>query len=546
MKKSVIFILFLIIILASILRFWQLGNTPVSPDWDEVSLGYNAYSILHTGRDEYGKFLPMVFRSYDDYKPGLYVYLIIPFIKLFGLSVPITRLPSAVLGIVTVLVTFFLVKELTKNEKLGLISSFILSISPWHIQFSRVAFEANTGVAFNVLAALFFLKGLRRPWFLILSVIPIIGSIYVYQSERVFGPMFFLALILIYWRQLFHVSKKYLFAVILIGCILLSPLIFYIATDKQALARVKGVSIFSDTTSTLKTNAERILYDRQHNDTLGLIIDNRRFVFAKEIFGNYISHWDFNWLFITGDISRHHAPGMGLLYLWEFPFLLIGIYIILFGNFDKKTKVFFITWFLLVPIPASITTGVPHAVRTINFLPLIQIFIAVGLLESFNFIKDKIQTKKIRYITYSIFCIFVFFNIVYYLNQYFIQQKYFTAIDWQYGYQEAVPEAQKIIPEYKKIIVSNSPFMDQSYMFFLFYLKYPPSVYQEEAKVASGGFRENHTFGKFEFRPIVWEKEEKNKNILYIGRENDFPLGVNVLRKIYFPNGKIAMLIVKG
>src|SRR3990167_8598168 len=95
MNKKIFIFLTIIIGIASVLRLWQLGKVPSSPDWDEVALGYNAYSILQTGRDEYGKFLPIVLRSFDDYKPALYVYLAIPAIKLFGLNVFAVRLPSA-------------------------------------------------------------------------------------------------------------------------------------------------------------------------------------------------------------------------------------------------------------------------------------------------------------------------------------------------------------------------------------------------------------------------------------------------------------------
>src|SRR6266404_9311757 len=98
MRKNLVYItLGIIVLLAVLLRLWQLGNVPPSPDWDEAALGYNAYSIMHTGRDEYGKFLPVVLRSFDDYKPALYAYLTIPAISVFGLDTFAVRLPSAVL-----------------------------------------------------------------------------------------------------------------------------------------------------------------------------------------------------------------------------------------------------------------------------------------------------------------------------------------------------------------------------------------------------------------------------------------------------------------
>ena len=111
MNKRIV-ILLIITIIAVLLRFWQLGQVPPSPDWDEAALGYNAYSILETGRDEYGTLLPVILRSFDDYKPGLYGYLTVPSIWLFDLNVWAVRLPSALIGSLTVVMSYFLVIEL--------------------------------------------------------------------------------------------------------------------------------------------------------------------------------------------------------------------------------------------------------------------------------------------------------------------------------------------------------------------------------------------------------------------------------------------------
>src|SRR3990167_1719234 len=101
-----------IVILAAVLRFWQLGQNPPSLDWDEAAHGYNAYSILKTGRDEYGYKFPLYFRSFDDYKPPIYTYLVVPSIAIFGLNDFAVRFPSALIGVFAIMFTYFLVKEL--------------------------------------------------------------------------------------------------------------------------------------------------------------------------------------------------------------------------------------------------------------------------------------------------------------------------------------------------------------------------------------------------------------------------------------------------
>lgn len=532
--------------LAAGLRLWQLGSTPPSPDWDEVALGYDAYSIIHTGRDEFAKFMPVVLRSFDDYKPALYAYLVIPPVLIFGLNTFAVRFPSAIFGIISVFAVFCLVKELFKDNKykdhLALLAAFLLAISPWSLQFSRVGFESNVGDSLNLLAALFLIKGLSsRRWFLFVSALFAGLSIYVYQSEKVFTPLFILMLGLIYWRKLLQIPKKYLFAVIVFGLIVVSPMLMYIATNRAALLRVTGTSIFSSQTELLQNDIPKLLQDTANHDKIGLILDNRRFVFASTVISGYIIHFDPNWLFVTGDISRHHAPGMGLIYLFELPFILFGIYMLVFGDFDKKTKLVVLGWLLLAPVPASITTGVPHAVRTLNFLPTWQILSAIGMLYAFLFFN---KYKKAKYIFYLLFFVFFIFNVGYYLDQYFVQQNYYSSQDWQYGYQQAVAEVKTIGGNYQHILVSDKAPMDKSYMFFLFYLQYSPSDYQMIGKDSSGGFRSHHSFGKYTFRTIDWNKDSMLKNTLIIGTPADIPDGVNTIKTIYNLDKTEAIKIV--
>jgi len=570
-------ILILIIIIACVLRFWQLGEVPPSPDWDEAALGYNAYSIKETGKDEYGISFPIILRSFDDYKPALYAYIIIPFITLFDLNIFSVRFPSAIFGILTVIAAYFLVKEMfslgaspprcaaggTSNVPaafdcgatpprrclIALLSAGLLALSPWHIQFSRVAFEANVGVALNVFTALFFLKGLKKPWLLLLASLLAASNLYMYQNEKVFTPLLVVALLIIFRKEIASISKKYLLLSLLLGLAIALPLVINIITAPTTLLRAKGVSVFSDQTPFLARTVERLERDRERSDMLGLVLDNRRVTYALAFVSGYLSHFDLNWLFIKGDEARHHAPNMGLLYLFEFPFMLAGIYMLIFRNFDKKTKALIFTWFLIAPIPASITSGVPHSIRTLNFLPTFQIFTAAGLIAFVMFIskiKYQIANIHIKYLIFTMYFLFFIFNFLYYLNQYFVQQNYFYSEAWQYGYKELVDYVGENQERYDKIIVSNQPHLDQSYIFFLFYLKYSPVLYQEEVKNASGGFAETHRFGKFEFRPIVWEKEKKNSKILYVGRPEDFSESAEVIKTIYFLDKKPAIKIVKG
>lgn len=546
MKEKILnfkyFILALIILLAAVLRLWGLGSVPVSPDWDEAALGYNAYSILHTGRDEYGKFLPVVLKSFGDYKPALYVYTIIPFLPFFDLSVVAVRLPSALLGTLSVYITYLLIKELFKRKDLALLSAFFLAISPWHIQFSRVAFEANLGLTCNILAVFFFIKGISKNYRLFtLSAFFAAFSIYSYQSEKVFVPLLFFSLGIIFQHEIIKIPKKYLIIPILLGFLLMLPMILTVASDRHVLSRAKQTSIFVKQTDLSMRYETRMKIDRKNGDILGILIDNKYVYFTKEIFKGYMSHFDLNWLFITGDINRHHAPGMGLLYLFELPLLLIGIYGFLFTKEFKRQSILVIfTWFLLAPVPASITTDIPHSVRTLNFLPTFQIFTALGALTVYFYLKEK--NRFIRYGLGFVFTLFALLNFLYYLNQYFVQQNYFYAKDWQYGYKEIFSYVAKTQKNYNRIIVSDTVPMDQSYIFFLFYEKYDPSKYQRIVKRDENGY--SIAFDKYIFKKIDWNSDSLDNNLL-VGNDKDFPSEARVIYASKYLNGNSGMKVVK-
>lgn len=511
-----------ILLLAIILRFWQLGSVPVSPDWDEASLGYNAYSILKTGRDEYGSFLPLTFRSFDDYKPPLYVYLAVPSVAAFGLTVFAVRLPSAIFGVLAVLGTYFLVGLLVRRARdadaLPILTSLFMAISPWHIQFSRVAFEANVGLTFNIWAAYFLLRGIYTRRGLFVGSILFALALYTYHSERIFVPCLVVFISVIYRKHLME-NKKAVATAIVAGIIILLPLI-PVLFNKNTLMRLQGTSSFREQTQLLAVNIKKLEYDKSHNDLIGEIFDNRRVEFAKTIIRGYLVHFSPKWLFITGDHERHHAPGMGLLYLWELPFILIGIYQLL--RVQKPSNLFFLGWFALAPVAASPTTQVPHAIRTLVFLPSFQVFSAVGILSVYGYIKTHKPTLKIPFIAVLTGIIITAF--ICYVHMYFVHMNVEYSKYWQYGYKQAVDYAEAHSAEYRKIVVSTD--LEQPYIFFLFYGRYDPKKYLAQGGTISGSFDEefNH-FKTYEFRKIDWPKEIRDGSILYIGTPDEIVHG---------------------
>ena len=106
------FWLILIILLAAVLRFYKLGQVPSGFVNDEAAFGYNAYSLLKTGKDEFGKAWPIIFRSFGEGKLPVYVYLTVPSVAIFGLNEFAVRLPSALFGVLTVFMLYLLGLEI--------------------------------------------------------------------------------------------------------------------------------------------------------------------------------------------------------------------------------------------------------------------------------------------------------------------------------------------------------------------------------------------------------------------------------------------------
>jgi len=233
-----------VFLLAFFLRFYKLGEIPPGAHRDEASSGYNAYSILKTGKDEYGKSFPLVFKAFGDFKRPINIYLTSLAIPIFGLNELSVRAPIALIGTLTVILIYFLVKELFSFTNYALLSAALLAISPWHIHLSRVESESNLAVFFITLAVLFFLKAVRgRTLLLIPSSILFALTYYTYHGNHIFTTLLLGGLLLIYNKEILRTKTTFigvLIFLIMVGFILSKTLV---SADRTKLA---GISIFGD------------------------------------------------------------------------------------------------------------------------------------------------------------------------------------------------------------------------------------------------------------------------------------------------------------
>ena len=143
MTKKDKIILGLIVLLALVLRLWQLDKFPYGFHFDEAKAAWNAVSIGLTGQDDHGNKLPMYYDSFGDFRPTGIIYLIIPFVLSLGRSVWAVRLPVAIIGALSSLGMFVLAGEVAKEKKIkfGLWAAFFMAINPWHVSVSRATSE---------------------------------------------------------------------------------------------------------------------------------------------------------------------------------------------------------------------------------------------------------------------------------------------------------------------------------------------------------------------------------------------------------------------
>lgn len=516
-KKHLFILFFLILFIGAFLRLYKITDVPPGVNRDEASIGYTAYSLIKTGKDEYGRSFPLSFQSFGDWKLPLYIYTVVTTVKLFGLNEFAVRIPSAIFGIITIALTFFLIQKLFNNYKLSFLTMFLLAISPWHIHLSRVESESNTAVLFVVAGTLCFLNSLgKRRWLMIPSFIFFALTYFTYAGNYVFTTLFVLALIIIYRKKLLKNRTFYISLAIflLLSGFVLSKTLFANNT------KVSGIGIFGDPTFVyLQLGIPRT----QHGNNLIAEAIHNKVVYGAEVFShNYLRSFSPQFLFIQGGgNSAHNIPNFGNMYLVESVFFYIGIVCLLFKN-KTKEKYLVLCWLFLSPIAASITKDAPHTNRMLAVFPMVPLMTAFGLI----FILSKVRHKVI----FTIFICFLFvINFIIYMDRYYVHFPIEKAEDWGLVYKELYKSLSEKKYTLKKVVIDNPE--SSPYIFLLFYSKYDPATYQKEAKrypVTPDGFVHVKSFGKYEFKNIFWEKDLDSLNTIFIGFSDKVPYNIRV------------------
>lgn len=534
--------LIILFCVAAFLRFWNLGQNPPSLTWDEAAWGYNAYSLGINGKDEFGRFLPHDYlESFGDFKPPVYAYLDVIPVKIFGLNEFAVRFPSALFGFLTVVVTYFLVKRIfysidSRSQKLiAFFSAFSLAISPWHINLSRAAFEANVATFFLVTGVWLLLRGVQeKKSSIVLSAASFVVSIYTFNSARIVAPLLVLFLALIFRKKLLERKREVLIALI-VAIILVLPTAKFLLSSKASM-RFNEVNIFSDISVIERTNQE---IKNDNGAWWSKIIHNRRIAYSVEYLRHYFDNLNPSFLFIKGDGNpKFSTQDVGEMYLWELPFFIAGIIFL----FKKKQGYWWIIpfWLLIGIIPAATARETPHALRIETTLPTFQILVGYGILSVLTYFRPKIQNgKRFKLILAFVFAL-LFLNFLYYYHGYYTHYPKQFSGEWQYGYRESINYVETIKNDYKKIYITSE--LGRPYIYYLFYAKVSPDFFQKTATIKRDpfGFVTVEKFDKYFFARNLGNLK---RDILYVNVPSEVSGKARILKTFYLLNGRPSLVV---
>lgn len=548
-------LLVFLFILAAGLRFFSIDNNPPSLTWDEVAWGYNAYTLGIDGKDEFGRFLPYDYlESFGDFKPPVYAYLTILPVKFFGINEFAVRFPSAFLGSLSVVITYYLITHIffQRGKKqlhllkqagyTGLVSAAILAISPWHIMLSRAAFEANAATFFIMTGVWLFLFGVnKKPWLLSLSAFSFVLSMYTFNTARIVTPLLVFVLIVGFRKTLLQFKKQTVVAGVL-GLALILPLVPFLLSP-QARLRFQEVNIFSDISVIERTN-QHIKND--DNAFWSKVIHNRRLAYGVEFARHYFENLTPGFLFIKGDGNpKFSIQTVGQMFFWEIPFLVAGALLL----FKKREGAWWVIpiWLIISIIPAATARETPHALRIEAALPTFQLLTGYGLVHAYLFIrKHNIRVMKYTLfssIMYASFCIAVLSSLLYFLHGYYFHYPVEYSGEWQYGYKQSIEYVKKVERDYDKIFVTTD--LGRPYAYFLFFLQTEPEMFRKTADVKRDafGFVNVDGFAKFTFASDIHSLNRAGGKILYVNSYKKMPKNANVQEIINLLDGSPVLAI---
>jgi|CXWL01.1.fsa_nt_gi 4-amino-4-deoxy-L-arabinose transferase-like glycosyltransferase len=473
-------ILLLILLLGAFLRLYHLSSLPISLFGDEIDVGYHAWSLFTTGRDYLGNLLPTYIHSLSEWRAPLLMYLTAPFVGLLGPSGFSVRLPVALLGILNIYLIYHLANQLPPKKLLeirnstfviGHVAAAALALTPWHIHYSRAAFEVTLLMALVQVGTLFYLSKKYFWAFLFFAL-----TFYTYSIANLFVPLLVILLLFFYPPQKTRFFVRTNLIKILAIVLLLLP-IGYQLTLGPAAGRFNLISLFND-----KKVIEDVILQRTAPWSIGdgfePLFHNKVFAYAATFGRSYLTSYSTEFLFISGDPNfRQSVSRFGQLLWISAPFLLLGLALAITRR-DTSSR-FILGWLLIAPVGSSLTVGGGvHATRLFVMLTPLILLTAIG----FNSFWEYLIKRKpvIRNSLIAVLLIFLLINFAGFWHRYQEHYRFESAKVWSYGYEQIFTQLKTLDGGEGKVFINNT--YDPSLYRFAFYTKLSPARFQKMFK----------------------------------------------------------------
>jgi len=497
MKKI---LLALVIGIGAFFRFFNLTHLPIALFGDEIDVGYQAWSLITTGRDYMGHLLPTYIQSLSEWRAPLLMYITAPFVGIFGPTDLAVRLPVALLGSASIYLIYLLGVVIFKNKHTALLSALLLALTPWHIHFSRAAFEVVPLIFLILLGTYLFLK---EKYFV--SLIPFILTFYTYSTAMVFTPLFVISLLFIFKPRL---NLKTNWIRLILPLIIFFPVVYNVFFG-QAGGRFGLVSIFSDSKI-----IETVILQRTDPWVSKSIVEtffhNKYLAISSAFMNNYLTAFSPQFLFIKGDPQFRHSVSMvGELLTILLPLFLAGLFFIL-KNITEKNNRLLLLWLLLSPIPSSLTVdGGTHATRLFLMIPPLIFVSSLGGTYLLSFFSKKLIKPAI-----TVFILLLAATFAGYFHRYSAHYRFESASYWEYGFKNIFTELKPLLPQYDKVYINNTH--QPSLLMFLFYTRYSPNEFQKNFVTDVVDTYQTRSFHGFQFADKYYFGESPNLDELKV------------------------------
>ena len=490
-EKIYKYAVYIILIIGMLNRIVGITDMPNALNCDEASAGYEAFSLLNYGIDRNGNHNPSFLVAWGSGQNALLTYLIIPLIKIFGLKTIAIRLPMAILGCISLVVLYLLLRKIA-NKKLALIGLAFFAICPWHIMKSRWGLESNLFPDLILIFAYLLIKGIEDKNKIIYYLSFVIAGIsaYAYGTSYYFLPVFLIPLLIILVKQKKITIKQAIFSIIIVGIVSL-PVILYVVINTLTLDQINLPFL---TVPKLKVNRYKELTS----------------IFSGEFFNtsiNNLMHGLRILIFQYDGLPWNSIMSYGTIYLFSTFFTIIGI----IDSFRKNKKVevkynyLFNIWFIVSIILTCICD--PN-INRINIIMIpIAYYTIIGIYLIVNNRKKVAIGIAILYtISFGLF-----------MNKY-LKEDCGTYGTFESDLEEVMQYAKKLVDNSnKEIYITN----EINYIFVLYYTQYDTNDYVKTVDYEDEyvEFRQVNSFGNYYLQNIENIKSDGNRAYV-IKKEN--------------------------